>query len=106
MFRRMMLAITFIAALGAAGLATTNTAEAQRWDRGYYSGYYYGPRVYGGYVSPYRTYYPGGYVTRYYGPRYYAGPRVYRRGFYRPYFYGPDYSYYGRSPRVAVRVGW
>jgi hypothetical protein len=102
MFRRILLAITFIAALGAAGLATPNTADAWRWGRGYYAGYggyYYGPRVYGGYVVPYRTYYPGGYVVRRsYVPRYYAP-------YYGPSYYGGPGYYYG-SPRVAYRIGW
>jgi hypothetical protein len=101
MFRRIMLAITFVAALGAAGLATPNTAEARRWDRGgYYSGYYYGPRVYGGYVGPYRTYYPGGYVRRYYRPRIYD---PYYAPYYGPYYRAPGY-YYRPAPRVAFRV--
>ncbi len=99
MFRRIMLAITFVAALGAAGLATPNTADAWRGNRGYYSGYYYGPRVYGGYVGPYRTYYPGGYVRRYYAPRYYAP-------YYGPYYYGEPGYYYRPAPRVALRIGW
>jgi hypothetical protein len=99
MFRRILLAITFIAALGAASLATPNTADAWRWYRPYYSGYYYGPRVYGGYAGPYRTYYPGGaYVRRYYAPRYYAP-------YYGPYYGAPGY-YYGPAPRVAFRIGW
>jgi hypothetical protein len=104
MFRRILLAMTFIVALGA-GLATPNTADAWRWNGGYYSGYYYGPRVYGGYAGPYRTYYPGGYVTRTYGPRVYA-PRYYAPT-YGSYYYGsPDYYYYRPAPRVALRVGW
>lgn len=98
MFRRIMLAITFVAALGAAGLATPNTADAWR-GRGYY-GAYYGPRVYGGYVRPYRMVYPGGSSTRYYGPRYYAP-------YYGPYYYGdPGYYYYRPAPRVAFRIGY
>src|SRR4029434_998754 len=101
MFRRILLAITFVVALGAAGLATPNAADAWRWDRGYYSGSYYGPPVYGGYVGPYRTYYPGSYVTRYYGPRY--APRYYAP--YYGYYGSPDYYYYRPAPRVALRVG-
>lgn len=104
MLRRILLAITFVVALGAAGLATPSTADAWRWDRGYYGGVYYGPRVYGGYPGPYQAYYPGGYVTRYYGPRYTYQPRYYAP--YYGYYGAPDYYYYRPAPRVAYRVGW
>jgi hypothetical protein len=100
MFRRIMLAITFVAALGAVGLATPNTADAWRWDRSYY-GSYYGPQVYyrGGYARPYRTYYPGGYAPRYYAPRYYSR-------YYGPNYYGAPGYYYRPAPRVAFRIGF
>lgn len=104
MLRRVLLAITFVAALGAAGLATPKSADAWRWNNRYDSGYYYGgPRVY----APYQTYYPGGYGSYYYGPRAYYGPRYYgpSYGGYGYRYGGPRY-YYGPAPRVALRVGW
>jgi hypothetical protein len=91
MSKRIMLALSFVAALGAAGLCLTDKAEARWWYGGRpYVSYYYGPRAYYGYGVPYRTYYRG-----YYAPRSY---------YYDPYAYG-DYSYYRPVPRVAVRVG-
>lgn len=100
MLRRIMLAIAVIAALGVAGLATPNSADAQRWRWGRpYYGYYYGaPRAYYyGYGVPYRTYYPGSYYyTPYYGSYGYYGPT---------YYYGAP-TYYRPAPRVAFRLGW
>jgi hypothetical protein len=90
-----MLALTFMAAFGAAGIGVTNTAEAWR-----------------GWGRPYRAYY---------GPRaaYYAPVVPYRRGFYggrrivRPYYYSsyyapayPDYYYYGPGRGVTVSFGY
>ena len=94
MLRRILLAITFVAALGAAGLVAPDTADAWRWrGRGYY-GYYGGPprAYYYGYRRPYGAYYPGAY---------YYGPRVYR-----PYYYGYPGYYYGPRNRVAFSVGF
>lgn len=103
MFRRVVLAMTFIAALGLGGLAMTNTADAWRWGRVYYpySTYYYGRPVvsYGRgpyYGVPYRTYY-GGYCFR---RRIYGGP------YYGGYYYGPPAYYYRPVPRVALRIGY
>jgi hypothetical protein len=93
MIRRILLAITFVAALGAAGLATPDTADAWRWrGRGYYGSYYGGPprAYYYGYGRPYRAYYPG-----------YYSPRVYR-----PYYYGYPGYYYGPRSRVAFSIGF
>jgi hypothetical protein len=91
MFKRIMLTLSFVAAFSAAGLCLTNQAEARwyRWGRPYVS-YYYAPRPYYGYDTPYRTYYRG-----YYAPRSY---------YYNPYAYG-NYNYYRPVPRVAVQVG-
>lgn len=98
MFRRIMLALTFIAALCTVGVGFTNTAEAWRsWSYGRpYGAYYYGPRAayYGPrVVVPYRTYYaPRYYSSYYYGPDY------------ADYYY-PDYYYRPRS-RVYVSFGF
>jgi hypothetical protein len=90
-FKRIMLSLTFAAALGAAGLCLTDQAQAQRWRWGRpYASYYYGPRVVYGYGVPYRTYY-----------RAYSAPRAY----YYPYYGDPGYYYYRPGPRVAIRVG-
>lgn len=91
MFKRIMLTLSFVAAFSVAGLCLTNQAEARwyRWGRPYVS-YYYAPRPYYGYDTPYRTYYRG-----YYAPRAY---------YYDPYAYG-NYNYYRPVPRVAVQVG-
>src|SRR5438045_1910629 len=98
MFRRIMLALTFLASFGVLGIGFTNKAEAWRswgWGRPYGS-YYYGPRVsyYGPrVVVPYRAYYAPRYVRPY-----------------STYYYGPDYSdyyypdYYG--PRSGVSVSF
>ncbi|HEX3599424.1 MAG TPA: hypothetical protein VHU84_04740 [Lacipirellulaceae bacterium] len=93
MLKRIMLALTFAATFGAAGLCLTDKVEARswRWNRPYVSSYYSGPRANYGYDVPYRTYYRG-YV--YYGPQSYN------------YSYDNDPGYYYRpAPRVAVRVG-
>ena len=71
MIRRMLLAISFVAALGVAGFVATDSAEAH--GRG---------RYYGAYGRPYATYYGGGYG-------YY--PHVYRSSYYPPTYYGPVY---------------
>ncbi len=68
MFRRVLLAISFVAALGVAGFVATDSAEAHGCRRGGYGGYhgaYYG----GGYGG----YYPQAYRTNYYPPVYYGG---------------------------------
>ena len=81
MFRRMLLALAFVGALGAAGFGVTNTAEARHGCR--YGGYgdYYGA-YYGGY-------YPHVYRSSYYPPAYYGAP-VYRS------YYGGYGGYGGR----------
>jgi hypothetical protein len=94
MFKRIVLALTFAAAFGTAGLSLTNTVEARwwRWRTRPYAAYYYGPPrayYYNGY-APYRTYYSG-----------YYGPRVYR-----PYYSYPGYYYYGPRSGVNVSVGF
>jgi hypothetical protein len=100
MFKKIALAMTFVMALGAASLATPDTAEARRgwyrWGRPHVS-YYYGPRVrYYGY--PYRTYYRSFYRPRYYDPYIYGGPRYY-------YYDDPGYYYYPRSG-VTFSIGF
>jgi hypothetical protein len=68
MLKRTVLALTFVAALCAAGFGMSGTAQA-RHGCGYGGGGYYGGSGYGhgGYYSSYRPYY-GGYGYRsYYG---------------------------------------
>jgi hypothetical protein len=91
MFRRMMLALTFVAALGVAGLGMSKTADA--WGGCHRGGYYGG---YGGYDGGYGAYYaPYGYRTSYF-PRYGA-------------YYDGYYGYYPRYHRhggVSFSVGF
>jgi len=73
MIRRTLLAISFVAALGVAGFAATDSADApgprHGRPRGYYGAYYGGG--YGHYPHVYRSsYYP---ATYYGGPVYYGG---------------------------------
>jgi hypothetical protein len=72
MFRRVLLTLAFVGALGAVGFGVTNAAEAHGYRRGcdYYGGY-------GGYGDYYGGYYPYVYRSSYYPPAYY-GPPVYR----------------------------
>jgi hypothetical protein len=94
MFKRILLALTFVAAFSAVGVGVTDNAEARRgWGRPYVN-YYYGPprTVYYREYAPYRTYY-----RSYYRPRYYDR-------YYDDYYYG-DY-YRGPRGRVAFRIGW
>jgi hypothetical protein len=77
MFRRIILALTFVTALGVGGLAMTNTADA--WHRCHGGGY-------GGY---------GGYYGAYYGGGYGYYPYVIRSSYYPPIYYGTPY--YGRG---------
>jgi len=96
MFKRIMLTLSFAAALGAAGLCLADNAEARSWgwNRPYVS-YYYGPRAYYGYYVPYRTSYYRGNGS--YGPQPYS--------YSYSYYDDPGYYYYRPVPRVAVRVG-
>jgi hypothetical protein len=100
MFKRIMLALTFIAAFSTFGFSLSNHAQA--WRGGYYYGRPYGsfyaPRAvyYGPTVVPYRTYY-GPRIVR---PYYYPAPVYY--GY--PYSMYPDYYYYG-NPGVSVSLG-
>jgi hypothetical protein len=90
MFKRILLALTFVAVLGAAGLGMSQSANAW-WGRGYYyRPYVVAPYYYGG--APYRTYY--------YGPRYYPGTYYYSPR----YAYYPDDYYYGAGPSVRVYI--
>jgi hypothetical protein len=92
MFKRIMLALTFLAAFGTLSVAVSNQADAWgRWRRPYVS-YYAPPTVtYDRGYAPYRAYY---------------GPRVYRP--YRTYYRYPG-NYYRSSyyrPGVSVSVGF
>ena len=75
MFKRMMLALTFIAALGAASVGTSSKAMAYGGCR--HDGYGYGG--YGGYGAAY------GYRTAYY-PTYYPYPFAPRVAVYPPVY--------------------
>lgn len=79
MLKRVALALTFVAALGAAGLSTSRSAQA-------YGGCH-GPGGYGGYGGGYGAYYPGYYSSWGYAPRY-----TYYGG------YGGDVHYYRGNP--------
>jgi hypothetical protein len=97
MVKRILLALTFIAAFSIVSLSLPDQAQAWR-------GYYYG-RPYAAYYAPAPVYYAPTVVPyrAFYGPRiirpYYSAPAYY--GY--PYAY-PDY-YYG-SPGVSVSVGY
>jgi hypothetical protein len=91
MVKRVLLALTFVAALGVAGLGISNTAEAGHGcNRG------------GG----------GGYYGAYYAPAPYYGPRVVRRSYYaQPAYYGPssgyfNYGRYGRRGGYSFSIGF
>ncbi len=78
MFKRFMLGLTFLAALGLVGVATPDTSEARRYGRQPYVARYYGPprEYYRAPQFPRRYYYRG--PTRYYGyPGYYDYPGYY-----------------------------
>ena len=82
MVKRILLALTFVAAFGVGSIVTTDTAEAwRRWGRPRVGYRVVAPRVY--YGRPYR-----GYYRDYYGPRYYS-----------------DY-YYGPHGGVSVSIGF
>ena len=97
MFKRLMLALTFVAVFSTAGIGIANKAEAWRsrgWGRPYVG--YYAPRVvYHGPPVPYRAYYGPRYVRPYYSSYY--------RGYPAPYY--PGY-YYGPRSGVSVSVGF
>ena len=68
MFRRIVMALTFVAALGAAGVGLANNAQAQGCGYGGYGGGY-------AHYNGYRNVYRGGYPTYY--PSYYSAGYVY-----------------------------
>jgi hypothetical protein len=78
MFRRIVLTLTFVAALGAAGVGMANKAAAHGGGCGYggYGGYYGGYAAFNGYRNVYYGGYPNLYSS-YYPARYgYASPVV------------------------------
>jgi hypothetical protein len=87
MLKRILLTLTFAAAVGAAGFCLTDRAEAQwgRWNPN--PTFYAVPGV--PYVMPYRTY----------RRRYLAPQRIVV-----PVYGDPGYYYYGPPPGVAVQV--
>jgi hypothetical protein len=98
MFKRILLALTFIAAFSAVGVGLTG--QAQAWRSYYYGrpyGAYYAPRAvyYGPPVVPYRAYYPPAVVQPYY-PAYYAPPSY-------PVYYN---NYYAPPAGVSVSFGY
>lgn len=81
MFKRILLALTFVAALGAASVGTSSQAVAHGCGYGgpgYRAAYYPGYAPYYAYPAPPRVgYYPGSYAPAY--PVYYGGgPRHHR----------------------------
>jgi len=105
MFKRILLLVTFAAAVIAGSFAMPQKAEAWRgygWGRPYVArSYYYGGPAY--YARPYRSYY-----RSYYAPSYYYGPRYYSYPAYTTYYgggYAYDPYYYPRSG-VTFSVGF
>lgn len=99
MFKRIALALTFLAAFSMAGLNFATPAQAWRgWGRPYRAYYYGPPRAYYGNYAPFRPYYR----SYYYGPRFYRPYPYY--GYYGTY-YAPGY-YYGPGPGFSVSVGF
>lgn len=79
MFKRILLALTFVAALGAASVGTTNQAMAHGCG---YGGYGYRAAYYPGYAPYYAyppqvRYYPGSFAPAY--PVYYGGGHRHHR---------------------------
>jgi len=98
MFKRILLALTCVAAFAVASVATPEKADAGWRYRGRPSvSFYYGPRY--GYYRPYRSYYRS-YYRPYYNDPYYSG--YYGRRYYRY----PDYYYGGTRGRVAFSFGF
>src|SRR3954462_5836421 len=98
MFRRILLALTFVAVFSSIGVGFANKAEAWRGDWGRpYRSYYYAPRAaYYGPAVPYRSYYYGPRYVRPYSA-YYAYPA------YPDYYYN---DYYGPRGGVSVSFGY
>lgn len=95
MTKRMMLVLTFVAALGFGALGAASPASAHG---GCYRGGGHGYGGYGGY-GPAVTY------RSYYGPRYY-GPTVYP-SYYRGYSgYGGAYIPLGRRSGLSFSIGF
>ena len=89
MLKRIILTLTFAAALGSAGLCLTDNADA-RWGRAHRAAVwsYYAPPAHYGHNIPYRMFFRGvNSPPPYY---YYTEPRSYS---YRP------------GPQVSVRIG-
>jgi hypothetical protein len=95
MFKRIMLALTFLVTFSVVGVGVTEKADAWGGCRRPYVARYYGPPAYyyDGYV-PDRTYYRG-----FYGPRFY-------RPYYGGYYYGDSGYYYGPRGGVSVSFGF
>jgi hypothetical protein len=88
MFKRFMLALTFVAVFSSAGIGFAPSAKAWRtWGRPY-AGYYAPRTVYYGPAVPYRAYYGPRYVPPYYST-YYGGYPVYSDYYYPGYYYRP-----------------
>ncbi|MGD9635360.1 MAG: hypothetical protein AB7G28_03260 [Pirellulales bacterium] len=100
MFRRVLLAISFVAALGVAGFVATDSAEAHGCRRGYggYGGYY------GAYYGGYGGYYPGVYRASYYPPIYYGAPVYY--GGYDGYGGGCHHGHCNYPGGVSLSIGF
>jgi hypothetical protein len=97
MFRRILIAATFVAALGAAGLGMSSTAEARH---GCYGGGHHGHGGYGGhhgrghgYGHGHSAYYPSYGYRSFYGPSYGA-------------YYVPYYNYYPYNTGIQFSIGF
>lgn len=91
MFKKILLALTFLATFTVAGLSIAPSADAWQYR-------YYGRPYVNNYWGPPRAYYYG-YGYGYYSPRAYRayyGPRVVVQPYYNAY-YGPGY-YSGYGP--------
>src|SRR5262245_32127926 len=103
MFRQIMFGLTFLAAFTTLSVGVPDSADAWGrwgWRQPYVAYYGAGPGPYYSGYTPYRSYY--------YGPRVY---RTYYSPYYGdPYYYGApyDYGYYGYGPRgrIAFSVGF
>lgn len=95
MFKRIALALTFVAAFSVAGLSFSNSADAWRYLGRPYAARYVGPPRAYGYRAPYRAYYAAPYIA----------PRVYRP-YYSSYYAGPSPYYYAPRGGVSVSFGY
>lgn len=92
MIRRMLLAVSFVAALGVAGFGATGTAEAGHGCR---SG------GYGGYYGANYGYYPHVVRSSYYPPVYYGEPVYYGHS-----YYGGHHGHHGHGGHSGLHFSF